>query len=69
MNVRIVSRSVPGRTTLYSGIGPILSDGKWLRLYELNPLDTDREYLEEPFKLPLSDIDEILLDEEGGIDW
>lgn len=68
MNVRIVPREFPRRTDLYGGIGVAVSDGRTLRLYELNRDGTEAEFCVEPIRIPLSSIAEILTDNEPG-DW
>lgn len=83
MNVRITPRGQPQRTDLYSGIvGPLLSDGTMLRLQRPLPWLVERALehghawdshwtppreLLTVVELPLRDVAEIALDEDGAV--
>jgi len=60
MNVRITPRGAPQRTDLYSGIDKVLADQGFLALYERAHPDA------WPLTLPLRDVAEIALDEDGA---
>ncbi len=65
MNVRIVSRDVPGRITLYWGVASVSADRGRLKLHPSVYMGEPGNWVGLDIK---TEVAEILLDDEGGIE-